>query len=39
MHLQYLKYLVCLTGDLGRMDAEGYFWIVGRADDIIFYDS
>ncbi|XP_078368730.1 acyl-coenzyme A synthetase ACSM4, mitochondrial-like isoform X2 [Oculina patagonica] len=27
------------TGDLGRMDSEGYFWIVGRADDMIFYNS
>lgn len=24
-----------LTGDLAKMDAEGYFWFVGRADDII----
>ncbi|HEY7250058.1 MAG TPA: acetate--CoA ligase [Methylomirabilota bacterium] len=24
-----------LTGDLARMDAEGYFWFVGRADDVI----
>jgi acetyl-CoA synthetase len=24
-----------LTGDLARRDAEGYFWFVGRADDII----
>ncbi|WP_439817527.1 acyl-CoA synthetase [Zavarzinia sp. CC-PAN008] len=24
-----------LTGDLGRMDEEGYFWFEGRADDII----
>ncbi|XP_078368735.1 acyl-coenzyme A synthetase ACSM4, mitochondrial-like [Oculina patagonica] len=28
-----------VTGDLGRMDAEGYFWIAGRADDMIFYNS
>ncbi|XP_078366368.1 acyl-coenzyme A synthetase ACSM3, mitochondrial-like isoform X2 [Oculina patagonica] len=28
-----------VTGDLGRMDSEGYFWIVGRADDMIFYNS
>ncbi|MCK6426541.1 MAG: acetate--CoA ligase [Burkholderiaceae bacterium] len=24
-----------LTGDLARCDAEGYFWFVGRADDVI----
>lgn len=24
-----------LTGDLVRQDAEGYFWFVGRADDVI----
>ncbi len=25
----------CLTGDLGRKDDDGYFWFVGREDDII----
>ena len=24
-----------LTGDMGRVDAEGYFWFLGRADDVI----
>jgi len=24
-----------LTGDLARRDAEGYFWFVGRSDDVI----
>jgi acetyl-CoA synthetase len=24
-----------LTGDIARQDADGYFWFVGRADDII----
>jgi acetyl-CoA synthetase len=24
-----------LTGDLGRVDEEGYFWFCGRADDVI----
>ncbi len=24
-----------LTGDLGRQDADGYFWYVGRDDDVI----
>jgi acetyl-CoA synthetase len=24
-----------LTGDLARLDADGYFWFVGRADDMI----
>jgi len=25
----------CRTGDLGRMDADGYIWYQGRADDMI----
>jgi acetyl-CoA synthetase len=25
----------CLTGDLARKDNDGYFWFVGRTDDII----
>jgi acetyl-CoA synthetase len=25
----------CLTGDLARQDDEGYFWFVGRKDDVI----
>ena len=25
----------CLTGDLARKDEEGYFWFVGRTDDVI----
>ncbi|MFN7276523.1 MAG: AMP-binding enzyme, partial [Betaproteobacteria bacterium] len=35
------RYLKCvagewyLTGDLARRDAEGYYWFVGRADDVI----
>jgi acetyl-CoA synthetase len=24
-----------ITGDRGRMDADGYFWFVGRSDDVI----
>jgi len=24
-----------ITGDRGRMDADGYYWFVGRADDVI----
>ena len=24
-----------LTGDMGRQDAEGHFWFLGRADDVI----
>ena len=24
-----------LTGDLARRDADGYYWFVGRADDVI----
>jgi len=24
-----------LTGDMGRLDAEGYFWFLSRADDVI----
>jgi acetyl-CoA synthetase len=24
-----------LTGDLAKCDADGYFWFVGRADDVI----
>jgi acetyl-CoA synthetase len=26
---------IYLTGDLARRDADGYFWFVGRADDVI----
>lgn len=25
----------CLTGDLGKKDTDGYFWFVGREDDVI----
>lgn len=25
----------CLTGDLGRVDEDGYFWFLGRKDDVI----
>jgi acetyl-CoA synthetase len=25
----------CLTGDLAKQDAKGYFWFVGRKDDVI----
>ena len=25
----------CLTGDLARRDEDGYFWFVGRTDDVI----
>ena len=25
----------CLTGDLARIDGDGYYWFVGRDDDII----
>ena len=25
----------CLTGDLARQDADGYFWFAGREDDVI----
>lgn len=24
-----------LTGDLGKVDADGYFWFFGRSDDVI----
>ena len=30
--------LSCSLGDLGRRDVDGYFWIVGRADDIVVYN-
>ncbi|MGD9057611.1 MAG: AMP-binding protein, partial [Desulfobacterales bacterium] len=31
------KYVVdwCLTGDLAKLDEAGYFWFVGRKDDVI----
>ena len=38
---QDAKYAACfedgwyLTGDLARVDGDGYFWFVGRADDVI----
>ena len=35
---RYLKAFIgdwYLTGDLARRDADGYFWFVGRADDVI----
>ncbi len=25
----------CLTGDMGRVDEDGYFWFLGRQDDVI----
>ncbi|XP_020612223.1 acyl-coenzyme A synthetase ACSM3, mitochondrial-like isoform X1 [Orbicella faveolata] len=28
-----------ITGDLGYKDEDGYFWIVGRTDDIIFVNG
>ncbi|PFX20990.1 Acyl-coenzyme A synthetase ACSM4, mitochondrial [Stylophora pistillata] len=28
-----------ITGDLGRMDRDGYFWIVGRTDDVFIIDG
>ena len=27
-----------ISGDLARCDKDGYFWFVGRADDIISYN-
>ena len=38
---EYERYRKCfadgwyLTGDLARRDADGYYWFVGRADDVI----
>ncbi len=38
---EHARYLKCFadgwyfTGDLARCDKEGYFWFVGRADDVI----
>jgi acetyl-CoA synthetase len=26
---------VYLTGDIGRIDADGYYWVQGRADDVL----
>ena len=37
-HERYLRCFVgdwYLTGDLAKRDAEGYYWFVGRADDVI----
>ncbi|HIH36393.1 MAG TPA: acetate--CoA ligase [Methanocellales archaeon] len=31
----YFKKGWYITGDMARMDDEGYFWFIGRADDII----
>ncbi|XP_066020634.1 acyl-coenzyme A synthetase ACSM4, mitochondrial-like isoform X2 [Pocillopora verrucosa] len=28
-----------ITGDLGRMDEDSYFWIVGRTDDVLIIDG
>lgn len=28
-----------LIGDLGRMDEDSYFWIVGRTDDVLIIDG
>ncbi|XP_027036792.1 acyl-coenzyme A synthetase ACSM4, mitochondrial-like isoform X1 [Pocillopora damicornis] len=28
-----------ITGDLGRMDEDGYFWIFGRTDDVLIIDG
>ncbi|XP_078364359.1 acyl-coenzyme A synthetase ACSM4, mitochondrial-like [Oculina patagonica] len=28
-----------VTGDVGRKDEDGYFWIIGRTDDILFCDG
>ena len=29
------RYRKCFAGDLARVDADGYFWFVGRSDDVI----
>jgi len=35
MHAYFEKFGVYLTGDSARMDKDGYFWIMGRIDDVI----
>ena len=34
-HTYYEKFGVYLTGDSARIDEDGYFWIMGRTDDVI----
>ncbi len=34
-HTYFEKFGVYLTGDSARIDEDGYFWIMGRTDDVI----
>ena len=34
-HTYFEKYGVYLTGDTARIDQDGFFWIMGRSDDVI----
>lgn len=34
-HAYFEKFRVYLTGDTAKIDEDGYFWIMGRSDDVI----
>ncbi len=34
-----LQHFARSIGDVGRNDEDGYFWIIGRTDDILFCDG
>lgn len=34
-HAYFEKFRIYLTGDTAKIDKDGYFWIMGRSDDVI----